>query len=147
MLVALLVVDGVEIVTTIVAVVADTAMNLMVVDATVVAEMTETEAIAAVIVTIITMLLVESTVMPDPAMVPVMVPAMVTVTAEEVTNAVEEDTKTVTDTIEVVVMRDQLETRLLRLPMVIKLLVEMLESHTEVEPTMMTNTPVVNINC
>lgn len=138
-LVDLLVVDGVEIVTMIVVVVVDTAMNLMVVD-DMVAEMTETEATAAVIVMTTMMLPVESIATPDLAMV-------VIVTAVEVMNAVEEDTKTVTDMTEVVVTIDQLETRLLLLPMVIKLLVEMLESHMEVEPTMMIDIPDVNINC
>ncbi|QSZ30453.1 hypothetical protein DSL72_000007, partial [Monilinia vaccinii-corymbosi] len=99
-------------------------MNLMAVD-DMVAEMTETEATAAVIVTTTMMLPVESIVTPDLVMV-------VIATAVEAMNAVEGDTKTVTDTTEVVVMIDQLETRLLLLPMVIKLLVEMLESHMEV---------------
>jgi len=142
--VGLLVVDGVEIVTMIAAVVVvvavDTVMNLTAVDAMEVAEMTETEATADVIATITTMPHVELIVMPDPA-------TAVIVTAEAGMNAVEEDTKTVTDTTGAVVMIDQPETRLLQLPMVIKLLVEILESHMEVEPTMMTDTPVVNINC
>lgn len=141
-LVDLLVADGVETVTMIVAVEVDTAMNHMVVDA-MVAETTETEVTAAVIVTTTTTLPVELIVTPDPAMVVTVTAALVMTAAE-----VEEDTKTViVDTTEVVVMIDQLETRLPLLPMVIKLLVEMLESHMEVEPTMMTDIPVVNIDC
>lgn len=135
----LLVVDGVETVTMIVVVAVDTAMNLMVVDV-MVEEMTVTEDTAVVIVMTTMTLPAESIVMPDLVMV-------VIVTAVEVMSVVVEDTRTVTDTTEVVVMIDQLETRLLLLPMVIKLLVEMLESHMEVEPTMMTDIPDVNINC
>lgn len=135
----LLVVDGVETVTMIVVVAVDTAMNLMVVDV-MVEEMTVTEDTTVVIVRTTMTLPAGSIVMPDLVMV-------VIVTAVEVMSVVVEDTRTVTDTTEVVVMIDQLETRLLLLPMVIKLLVEMLESHTEVEPTMMTDIPDVNINC
>ncbi|RAL68746.1 hypothetical protein DID88_007441 [Monilinia fructigena] len=115
-LVDLLVVDGVEIVMMIVVVVVDTAMNLMVVD-DMVAEMTETEATAAVIVTT-TMMLPRG--------------------GDERRGGGYQDRDRYD---EVVVTIDQLETRLLLLPMVIQLLVEMLESHMEVEPTMMIDIP------
>jgi hypothetical protein len=136
MRVALLVVDGVEIVTMTVVVVAGTATNHMV-DA-MVAEMIVIVVTAVVTGTIMAMLLVESTVTPDLAK---------TDTAVEVMNDVEEATMTETVTTAVDVKTEVAEMLLLRLAMVIRLLVEMLESPMEVEATMMRDTPVVNINC
>lgn len=134
---ALLVVDGAETVTMTVAVVAEDIATSPMAVAMVVAEKTVTEVTAAVTVTTTTMLHVELTA----------TPALATIaTAVEAMSAVEEDTMTETDTTEVAVMTDQLETWLLQLPMVIQLLAERLESHTEVEATMMKDTPVVNIN-
>jgi len=136
MRVALLVVDGVEIVTMTVVVVAGTATNHMA-DA-MVAEMIVIVVTAVVTATIMAMLLEESTVTPDLAK---------TDTAVEVMNDVEEATTTETVTTAVDVKIEVAEMLLLRLAMVIQLLVEMLESHMEVEATMMRDTPVVNINC